>query len=105
MEGAAERSRVSMQTRVARLRMAWRSVLQVGVASGVAWIIATEVFGHQQPFFAPVSAIITLGLTYSQRGRRAAEVAIGVALGIAVGGLLVLAIGVGAAPPAPVRML
>ena len=105
IEEAAERSRVSMQTRLARLRVAWRSVLQAGVAAGVAWVIATEVFGHENPFFAPVSAIITLGLTVSERGRRAVEVAIGVALGIAVGDLLVLGIGVGAAQLALVVML
>jgi uncharacterized membrane protein YgaE (UPF0421/DUF939 family) len=105
IEDAAERSRVSMRTRVERLRAAWRSILQAGVAAGLAWILATEVFGHDQPFFAPVSAIITLGLTVSERGRRAAEVAVGVALGIAVGDLLVLVIGVGAAQLALVVML
>jgi uncharacterized membrane protein YccC len=105
IEDAAERSRVSMRTRVERLRLAWRSVLQAGVAAGVAWVLATRVLGHAQPFFAPVSAIITLGLTISERGRRAAEVAIGVALGIAVGDLLVLQIGVGAAQLALVVML
>ncbi|HWM08125.1 MAG TPA: FUSC family protein [Solirubrobacteraceae bacterium] len=105
IEEAAERSRVSWQTRVTRLRLAWRSVLQAGVAAGVAWLIATEVFGHDDPFFAPVSAIITLGLTISERGRRAVEVAIGVALGIAVGDLLVLGIGVGAAQLSLVVML
>jgi uncharacterized membrane protein YgaE (UPF0421/DUF939 family) len=105
IEEAAERSRVSWHTRVTRLRLAWRSVLQAGVAAGVAWLIATEVFGHQDPFFAPVSAIITLGLTISERGRRAVEVAIGVALGIAVGDLLVLGIGVGAAQLSLVVML
>jgi uncharacterized membrane protein YgaE (UPF0421/DUF939 family) len=71
----------------------------------VAWVIATDVFGHKQPFFAPVAAIITLGLTISQRGRRAVEVALGVAVGIAVGDLLVLGIGVGAAQLALVVML
>jgi uncharacterized membrane protein YgaE (UPF0421/DUF939 family) len=105
IEEAAERSRVSMRTRVERLQLAWRSVLQAGVAAGLAWVIATDVFGHKLPFFAPVSAIITLGLTVSQRGRRAVEVAVGVALGIAVGDLLVLAIGVGAAQLALVVML
>jgi hypothetical protein len=105
IEEAAERSRVSMRTRLERLRVSWRSILQVGVAAGLAWIIATEVFGHVRPFFAPVSAIITLGLTISQRGRRAVEVAIGVALGIAIGDLLVLGIGVGAAQLALVVML
>src|ERR1044072_4663633 len=102
---AAERSRVSMRTRLGRLKLAWRSVLQAGVAAGVAWGGATTGFGHPLPFFAPVAAIITLGLTISERGRRAFEVAIGVAVGIAVGDLLVLAIGVGAAQLALVVML
>ena len=94
-----------MRTRLERLTLAWRSILQAGVAAGFAWVIATEVFGHKQPFFAPVAAIVTLGLTISQRGRRAVEVAVGVAVGIAVGDLLVLAIGVGAAQLAIVVML
>jgi uncharacterized membrane protein YgaE (UPF0421/DUF939 family) len=105
IEEAAERSRVSMHTRLERLKLSWRSILQAGVAAGLAWVIATEVLGHKQPFFAPVAAIITLGLTISQRGRRAFEVAVGVAVGIAVGDLLVLAIGVGAAQLAIVVML
>jgi uncharacterized membrane protein YgaE (UPF0421/DUF939 family) len=105
IEEAAERSRVSMRTRVERLRLSWRSVLQAGVAAGAAWLVATEVFGHADPFFAPVAAIITLGLTISERGRRAVEVAIGVAVGIAVGDLLVLAIGSGPAQLALVVML
>jgi hypothetical protein len=105
IEEAAERSRVSMRTRLERLRLAWRSILQAGIAAGLAWLIATEVFGHKQPFFAPVAAVITLGLTISQRGRRAAELAIGVAVGIAVGDLLVFWIGVGAAQLSLVVML
>jgi uncharacterized membrane protein YgaE (UPF0421/DUF939 family) len=105
IEEAAERSRVSMRTRLERLRVSWRAVLQVSVAAAAAWIIATEVLGHERPFFAPVSAIIILGLTISERGRRAVEVAIGVAVGILVGDLLVLAIGVGAGQLALVVML
>ena len=105
IEEAAERSRVSMRTRLERLRVAWRSIVQAAVAAALAWLIATELLGHEQPFFAPVAAIITLGLTVSQRGRRAAEVALGVALGIAVADLLVLGIGTGAAQLAIVVLL
>ena len=105
IEEAAERSRVSWRTRVGRLRLAWRSILQASVSSALAWLIATEVLGHPTPFFAPVSAIITLGITVGQRGRRAAEVALGVALGIAVADLLVLQIGTGAAQLAVVVLL
>jgi uncharacterized membrane protein YgaE (UPF0421/DUF939 family) len=105
IEEAAERSRTSMRTRLERLRLAWRSIFQAAVSSAAAYLIASEVFGHQRPFFAAVSAIITLGLTVGQRGRRAAEIAFGVALGIAVSDLLVLQIGTGAAQLAVVVML
>jgi uncharacterized membrane protein YgaE (UPF0421/DUF939 family) len=105
IEEAAERSRVSWGTRVERLRLAWRSIFQASVSAAVAWLIATELLGHPRPFFAPVSAIITLGITVGQRGRRAAEVALGVALGIAVADLLVLQIGTGAAQLALVVLL
>jgi uncharacterized membrane protein YgaE (UPF0421/DUF939 family) len=102
---AAARSRLSLRTRLARVRVAWRTVVQSGLAAGLAYVIAADVIGHQRPFFAPVAAIVILGLTISQRGRRALEVAIGVAVGIAVGDLLVLAIGVGAIQLAVVVML
>ena len=105
IEEAAERSRVSWRTRVERLRLAWRSIFQASVSAALAWLIATELLGHSQPFFAPVAAIITLGITVGQRGQRAAEVALGVALGIAVADLLVLEIGTGAAQLALVVLL
>jgi uncharacterized membrane protein YgaE (UPF0421/DUF939 family) len=105
IEEAAERSRVSWGTRVERLRLAWRSIFQASVSAALAWWIASELLGHDQPFFAPVSAIITLGITVGQRPQRAAEVAIGVALGIAVADLLVLEIGTGTAQLALVVLL
>jgi len=95
--GPAARAQLTLRDRLERVRVAWRSVVQASVAAGLAWLVATEIFGHQRPFFAPVAAIITLGLTVSERGRRAWELAAGVALGIAVGDLLVLGIGVGPA--------
>ena len=95
IEVAAERSRVSWRTRVGRLRLAWRSIFQASVSAALAWLIATKVLGHPTPFFAPVSAIVTLGITVGQRGQRAAELALGVALGIAVADLLVIQIGTG----------
>ena len=54
IEGAADRSRTSMRTRFDRLRLAWRSIVQASVAATAAYLIATEVVGHSQPFFAPV---------------------------------------------------
>ena len=95
LEEAAHRSRASARARADDLRSVARSILQVMLAATVAWIVATELVGHPQPFFAPVAAIITLGLTVGERGRRAFELALGVTLGIAIGDLVITAIGVG----------
>jgi uncharacterized membrane protein YgaE (UPF0421/DUF939 family) len=105
LEDAAERSRISVRTRLQRIRVAWRSVVQAGLAAAIAYLIATKLIGHPRPFFAPVAAIITLGLAFSERGRRAYELALGVALGIAVGDLLISVTGVGAWQLALVVML
>ena len=91
----AQASRRAAAARLAGLRDAWLSIVQVGVSAALAFLIAREVVGHATPFFAPIAAVLTLGLSVGQRGRRAAELAIGVALGIGVADLLVLAIGTG----------
>ncbi|HWT95216.1 MAG TPA: FUSC family protein [Solirubrobacteraceae bacterium] len=48
-----------------------------------------------RPFFAPVAAIITLGITAGQHGRRALEIGAGVTAGIAIADTLVQLIGSG----------
>jgi hypothetical protein len=85
-----------MHGRVAALRTNGLTIAQAAVAAGLAWIAARELLGHPQPFFAAIAAILTLGLTFGQRGRRAAEIAVGVALGIGIADVLALAIGSGA---------
>jgi uncharacterized membrane protein YgaE (UPF0421/DUF939 family) len=97
LELAAERSRMESRTRWTRLRANAGQIALNAVAAGIAWVIATEVLEHQRPFFAPVAAIIALGTTIGQRGRRAFEVAIGVALGIFVADAIVLEVGTGTA--------
>ena len=52
--------------------------------------------GHPYPFFAPVSAWIALGFTTDRSVRRVAELAVGVAIGVGLGDLLVHLIGNGA---------
>jgi uncharacterized membrane protein YgaE (UPF0421/DUF939 family) len=73
---------------------AWPS-LQIAAAATLAWVLATEVLGHQDAFFAPVAAIITLGATRGQRVRQAIEMTLGVAVGIGVADLLLRVIGTG----------
>jgi uncharacterized membrane protein YgaE (UPF0421/DUF939 family) len=96
LEEATERSRVSMRTRWTRVRVAWRTMIQASVAASLAWLVAVHVWGHAAPFFAPVSAIIALGQSYHERGRRALELVVGVSLGIAVADALLVELGTGA---------
>lgn len=95
IDAAAQRSRASAHLRAERLRHAGRSVLQISLAAMLAWLVARHVLQSPRPFFAPVAAIITLGVTYGQRGRRAAELALGVAVGILIADLAVLLVGTG----------
>ena len=81
---------------VGRLRANGWPILQTAVAASIAYLLAGLVLGNEQPFFAPIAAVVTLGLSLGQRGRRAFEIALGVALGLGIADLLVRVIGVGA---------
>jgi uncharacterized membrane protein YgaE (UPF0421/DUF939 family) len=81
---------------VHRLRGGWWQIVQTAVAAGVAWFLAVLILGAERPAFAPIAAVISLGLAVGQRGRRVVELTLGVALGVAIADLLVSVIGVGA---------
>ena len=79
----------------ARVRGSFVPVLQASAAAGAAFGIARYGLGHEFPFFAPVSAWVALGFGPDRPVRRVAELAIGVAVGVALGDLLVHLIGSG----------
>lgn len=87
--------RSSARRRVDRVTGAWLEILQTGVAAAVAWQAAKLVVGQPQPFFAPIAAVLALGLSRGQPRRRAVELGLGVALGILIADLLVQLIGTG----------
>ncbi|RMI13351.1 FUSC family protein [Cellulomonas triticagri] len=91
--------RVQLAARVrqgrSRVRTAFVPVLQAVVAAGGAYAISYHLLGHTAPFFAPVSAWIALGFTADRDLRRVAELAVGVAIGVGLGDLVVHGIGTG----------
>jgi uncharacterized membrane protein YgaE (UPF0421/DUF939 family) len=89
------RVRQRLRGGVGRLRDGWFQILQTAVAAGVAWLLTFLILGRSQPEFAPIAAVISLGLAAGQRGRRAVELTLGVAFGVALADLLVSIIGVG----------
>jgi uncharacterized membrane protein YgaE (UPF0421/DUF939 family) len=78
-----------------RLRVSVWPVAQSAAAAGLAFFLAQVVLGHERPFFAPIAAVICLSITPGRRTRRALELVFGVAVGLVVADLLVLAIGNG----------
>ena len=94
-ERTVRRSRASAARRVKRWRQRSFMIAQTAVTAGLAWWVAQHVAGHPLPFFAPVASIITLGISFGQRLRRAVEVAIGVAVGVGVGDLWRIYFGTG----------
>jgi hypothetical protein len=79
-----------------RLRGDWLPILQTAVAACLAWFLAVLILGLQRPTFAPIAAVIVLGLAVGERLRRALELTLAVAFGIAMADLLLSVVGVGA---------
>lgn len=92
---ARDRGRRSLGERWRRLRQRFFFIAQCALAAATAWFVAHVVFGHPLPFFAPVTALISLGFSYGQRVRRAFEVMVGVAVGVLVGDLFIHVFGGG----------
>ncbi len=76
-----------------RLRDGWGSILEATAAATIAWLIATRLLDHPQPFFAPAAALIVLGQARGQRTLRAVEVVLGVAGGVLVADIVAQALG------------
>lgn len=85
-----------MRHRLTRLQHRFFFIVQCSLAAAAAWWIATNLLHHQSAFFAPVTAMISLGMSYGQRLRRVIDVAIGVAIGVFVGDVFVHFFGSGA---------
>jgi uncharacterized membrane protein YgaE (UPF0421/DUF939 family) len=68
----------------------------MALAACVAWFLAVLLLGMDRPTFAPIAAVIALGLAVGERTRRAVELILAVALGVAMADLLLSVVGVGA---------
>lgn len=69
--------------------------MQTAVAASVAWFVAALVLGQEQPVFASIATVLSLGTSVGERGRRALELILGVAFGFAVANFFVYFLGIG----------
>jgi uncharacterized membrane protein YgaE (UPF0421/DUF939 family) len=71
-------------------------IAQTAAAAVAAYYLALLLpLDDNKPTFASIAAVICLGVSYHQRGRRAAELIAGVVVGLSVADLIVHAIGTG----------
>ena len=62
--------RERLRSGILRLRSGWLQILQTGVAACVAWFLAVLLLGLDEPTFAPIAAVISLGLAMLLNRRR-----------------------------------
>src|SRR5438094_10255797 len=91
------RSRLSeeLTRRLTRWRNTAVAIVQAALAAGLSWLVAVHIVDHRAPFFAPVAAVVCLGITLGQRLRRVIELIVGVGLGAGVGDVLIYCICIG----------
>jgi uncharacterized membrane protein YgaE (UPF0421/DUF939 family) len=87
--------RAELVRRLRRWQRTALPILQAALAAGLAWFVATKVVGHAHPFFAPIAAVVCLGVSLGQRPRRVVELVVGVSVGVGVGDVLISLIGSG----------
>src|SRR4051812_7374446 len=73
--------RGQVRRRTSRLRAGLWTIAQTSLAVGAAWAVAKQI--DNSPFFAPISAVISLSAARGQRTTRAIELVLGVAGGVA----------------------
>jgi len=88
--------KITLRDRFDHLRAVAPRLALVALAAMVSYLIARYLVCHPQPFFAPISAVLVMGVTAGRTVKRALQLAFGVALGIAVADLMVRYTGVGA---------
>lgn len=89
------RVRRELPDRLSLLRGRWRLMLRLALAVSMSLLIAVKVLQHEQAFFAPVAAAITVLVGQGVRVHTAFELVLGVAVGVLIGELIVLGIGRG----------
>jgi uncharacterized membrane protein YgaE (UPF0421/DUF939 family) len=98
LEALTQFSRQGVRERLRRLRHTALPIVQCAVGAALAWWVATgPLIDHERPFFAPIAALISVGVGLGQRLPRVVELVVGVALGVLIGDLLVAWIGTGIA--------
>lgn len=99
-DGGLRRLALHTRTRVRqgfrRARWAFAPTIVAAAAAAVAYVVSSQLLGHEMPIFAPTAAFLCLGFTSDRQLRRVAELGVGCTLGVGLGELFAALFGVGA---------
>ncbi|RDI46634.1 FUSC family protein [Nocardia mexicana] len=95
IEAVRDSGRQRLRNARQRLRKSALPIVQCAVGAALAWFLAHHVVGHPQPFFAPMAAVISIGVSFGARLRRSVELVAGVAVGIGIGDFFIARVGTG----------
>jgi hypothetical protein len=87
--------RAWLERRVVEVRPALWPIAQTALAAGASWELARHLAGHPRPIFAPIVAIVAMGIKAGRRARAALFMVLGVTLGILVAHVVVRGVGGG----------
>jgi uncharacterized membrane protein YgaE (UPF0421/DUF939 family) len=90
------RPKLTLSSAMRRLRPRLLPIAQTALAAVVAYYVALALpLDDNRPVFASIAAVISLGVSYQERGRRAVELIGGVVLGLTVADVIIHVIGGG----------
>jgi uncharacterized membrane protein YgaE (UPF0421/DUF939 family) len=89
------RPRTRLIRMVRRVRRHTPHLLLAAAAAGIAYLVASLIFGPDDAVFAPIAAVVAVGLSAGQRLERAVEISGGVVLGLVLADTLTQLIGAG----------
>lgn len=87
-----------------QLRLTAAAIARSALAAGFAWFLCHDLLGHVNGIWGPLGAVIALSPP-GRSSRRVIEIAGGAVVGVAVGNLLIAAIGTGPIQVAAVTFL
>ena len=87
-----------------RLRLAAPALGRSAIAAGFAWFLCHDLLGHRNGIWGPIGALLALNPP-GRSSKRVIETASGAVVGLAVGNLLIAAIGTGPVQVAAVTFL
>jgi hypothetical protein len=71
-------------SRAAKVAVDASPLVQGTAAATAAWVVADRVVDHEEPFFAPIAAVIALNAPLGERGLNAFRLLLGVGTGLPV---------------------